>query len=307
MVHESEHSISIEAAPKVVFDLIADVARWPAIFPPSIHVERRPQDGSEELIRIWATANDQVKTWVSRRFLDPAEMRVRFRQEVSQPPVAAMGGEWIVEQAGPALTRVRLTHDFRAVDDAPNAVEWISTAVDRNSAAELGALKRVAESADLFFTFQDTVHMAGPVERAYDFIYQAGNWPARLSHVARVDLREEVPNTQILEMDTRTKDGTVHTTRSVRICFPMDRIVYKQLHTPALLTTHIGAWTFRQDATGVNVTSSHTVEIKSSAIASVLGESATVDDAKDFVRNALSTNSLATLGQAKAHAERGTD
>ncbi|MBB2910432.1 aromatase/bifunctional aromatase (cyclase/dehydratase) [Streptosporangium becharense] len=305
-LHETEHSVVVDAPPKVVFDLVADVTLWPRIFPPTIHVEHLDRDASQETIRLWATANGQVKTWTSRRTLDPAGTRVGFRQQVSQPPVAAMGGEWIIEPLGPGQVRVRLTHDYRAVDDDPEAVAWIAAAVDRNSGAELEALKRAAEQPqDLAFSFEDSVHVDGPIEAAYAFVHEAGRWAERLPHVARVDLSEEVENTQILEMDTRTADGSVHTTRSVRICFPGEKIVYKQLRTPALLTAHTGRWTFTRDGSGGpggTVTSGHTVEIAPAAVTTVLGAGATVEDARAFVRKALGANSRATLAHAATHA-----
>jgi aromatase len=69
------------------------------------------------------------------------------------------------------------------------------------------------------------------------------------------------------------------------------------------MTLHTGAWLLAETGTGVTVTSRHTVAINEANIAKVLGESATVDDARKFVRNALSANSLATLQHAKAYAE----
>ena len=65
--------------------------------PPTVHADYAERGETEERIRLWATANGEVKNWTSRRRLDPAALRVEFRQEVSSPPVAAMGGTWIVE------------------------------------------------------------------------------------------------------------------------------------------------------------------------------------------------------------------
>src|SRR4051794_34497189 len=89
---ETEHEITIEAPAEVVYKLIADVGNWPRLFPPTVYVDHVEKLGDDERIRIWATANGEVKTWTSRRSLDPVGLRVDFRQEVSSPPVAAMGG-----------------------------------------------------------------------------------------------------------------------------------------------------------------------------------------------------------------------
>ncbi len=300
------HEIDVRAEAEVVYGYIADVTRWPEIFPPSVHIERQAE-GNEEVIQIWATANGEAKTWTSRRFLDPAALQVRFRQERSQPPVAAMGGTWIVEPIGAGESKVRLLHDYRAVGDDPEKMAWIDAAVDRNSRSELAALKANAERAaarpELLTTFDDTVEVEGEAKHVYDFLNSAQLWADRLPHVARVNLVEETPGLQMLEMDTMTKDGSVHTTKSVRVCFPYHKIVYKQVVLPALMSLHTGAWLLVETPTGVTVTSRHTVAINEANVAKVLGEAATVDDARTFVRNALSANSLATLKHAKAHAE----
>ncbi|RAY12706.1 cyclase [Actinomadura craniellae] len=309
-VHEAEHQIMVSAPAQRVFDLVADVGAWPRVFPPTVHIEHVERGETEERISIWATANGEVKGWTSRRHLDRGGLSVRFRQEVSQPPVASMGGEWVIEPVGETQSRVRLLHDFRAVGDDPEKVAWIRQAIDRNSDAELAALRSAAEQGngpdELLLSFADSVRVAGPAKDAYDFVYDAARWKERLPHVSRVVLGEDTPNVQSLEMDTRAPNGSVHTTMSVRICFPHEKIVYKQLRTPALLSVHTGQWTFEEDADGTLITSAHTVVIAPAAVTTVLGEGKTVADARAFVRDALGRNSTATMNHAKAHVEAAT-
>lgn len=307
-VRRTEHTVTVAAPAETVYGFIAEVDNWPSLFPPTVHVECLERDGGDERIRIWATANGEPKTWTSRRVLDPAALRVEFRQESSAPPVAAMGGAWVFEPLSPGKCRVRLLHDYRAADDDPEALEWIDRAVERNSSAELAALKENAEraaggAADLFLSFEDTVRVAGSPEDVYDFLNEAALWEKRLPHVARVSLVEDVPGLQILEMDTRTKDGSVHTTSSVRVCLPHHKIVYKQTVLPALLDLHAGHWLIEQDGAETVVTAGHTVVINTAKIAKVLGPDAGVAEARDFVRAALSGNSGATLGHAREYAE----
>jgi aromatase len=302
-----EHQITVLAPADSVYELIADVTHWPRVFPPTVHIEHEQLSESEERIRLWATANGAVKTWTSRRQLDAGARRVEFRQEISQPPVAAMGGTWIVEPLAARECAVRLLHDYQAVEGTAENLAWIERAVDRNSTAELGALKSTAElgsdRTDLMLSFEDTVQIAGSARDVYEFIYDATQWVHRLPHVARVALREDVPNIQVLEMDTEAPNGSVHTTTSVRVCFPENRIIYKQIVLPALMTVHTGRWLLQECAQGLAVTSQHTIVIKPLAIAAVLGATATVADARNFVRTALSTNSLATLDHARSFAE----
>ncbi|MGK5639750.1 aromatase/cyclase [Streptomyces sp. URMC 126] len=305
---EVEHEITVLAPAAAVYRLIAEVENWPRIFPPTVHVEHLERGEREERIRIWATAQGEAKSWTSRRTLDASALRVDFRQEVSTPPVGAMGGAWIIEPLGENESRVRLLHDYRAVDDDPAKLEWIDQAVDRNSRSELASLKANVEAAvgggeDLLLSFEDTVRIDGSVKDVYDFLNEADRWSERLPHVARVGLTEDTPGLQLLEMDTRTKDGSTHTTRSVRVCFPHDRIVYKQIVLPALMTLHTGYWRLEERDGGVDATSQHTVVINTENITKVLGADAGLEDARRFVRTALSTNSTATLGHAKAYAE----
>lgn len=303
-----EHEVVVAAPADAVYRLIADVEEWPRLFPPTVHVDRVEQWGTSERIRIWATANGEAKTWTSRRELDPAARTIHFRQEVPSPPVGAMGGSWVVEPLPGTGCRVRLLHDYRAAaDDDPGSLAWLDRAVDRNSTAELSALKVNAElstgAGELLFSFEDTVRTTGSAEDVYDFINEAQRWEDRLPHVARVVLREDTPGLQLLAMDTRTADGSVHTTESVRVCFPHRKIVYKQTVVPALMTLHTGHWALTETGDGVAVTSRHTVVINPANVPKVLGEAATTADAREFVRNALSTNSTATLGHAKEYAE----
>ncbi|WP_231157138.1 aromatase/cyclase [Streptomyces sp. CNZ748] len=303
-----EHEITVEAPAAAVYRLIAEVENWPRIFPPTIHVDHVERSTGEERIRIWATANGEAKNWTSRRTLDPERLRITFRQEVSTPPVAAMGGAWVIEPLSGDSARIRLLHDYRAVDDDPAGLRWIDEAVDRNSRAELAALKTNVELAhaaeDLTFSFEDTVHITGSAKDAYDFVDEAGLWAERLPHVASVRFTEDTPGLQTLEMDTRAKDGSTHTTKSYRVTFPHHRIAYKQVTLPALMTLHTGLWTFTENESGVTATSQHTVTLDTENIARVLGPDATVADARAYVQGALSANSLATLGHAKDHAEK---
>ncbi|MFJ5886056.1 aromatase/cyclase [Kitasatospora cineracea] len=307
---EVEHEITIGAPAAAVYQLLADVTNWPRIFPPTIHVDRVEAEGDEERIRIWATANGQPKDWTSRRTLDPEALRITFRQEIPAPPVAAMGGTWILEPLDAGTTRVRLLHDYRAIGDDPHDLLWIERAVDKNSTSELQALKEnvelvhAADREELTFSFVDTVQVAGRAKDLFDFVNEAGKWADRLPHVAVVRLTEDTPGLQELEMDTRAKDGSVHTTKSYRVVFPSWKIAYKQVTLPALMTLHTGEWTFVENAEGTAASSQHTVTINTANIARILGEQATVADARAYVHTALSTNSSATLAHAKAYAEQ---
>jgi aromatase len=305
--HHTEHSITIGAPALNVYRLIADATTWPLIFLPCVHVEQIESSGTAERLRLWAVTNDEVKNWLSWRDLLLHERRIVFRQEQTQAPMASMRGEWIFEELPGGDTRVVLRHDFTAVDDQPKSVAWIHAALNHNSEVELTALNDVARLGhtldELLFSFEDSMHVEGSPSDVYTFLNDANEWPRRLPHVERLQLREEPTGVQYLEMDTRGADGSAHTTASVRLCFPLERIVYKQTTVPALLTAHAGQWSLTPTASGVMVTARHGVTLAPSTFREVLGVHADVAHARQFVRDALGNNSRITLAQAKEFAE----
>jgi aromatase len=307
-VHRTTHEVTVAAPAGVVYGLISDAVRWPLFFPPNVHVEQLEFDGESERLRMWATANGQVRSWTSRRLLDPALRRVEFRQELPAAPVQAMGGTWTVDALGADRSRLTLLHEFTVADDAPDDVAWVERATDTNSRTELDSLRRLAEQwgrlDELVLSFEDSVRVHGPAELVYDFLYRIGDWPELVPHVSRLDFTEDEPGVQVMSMDTRTADGSSHTTRSVRVCFPhAGRIVYKQTATPLLMSAHTGEWSVVPDETGVTVFAQHSVVLREENIARVLGEDADLAQARRYVREALGRNSTATLELAKKHAE----
>jgi ribosome-associated toxin RatA of RatAB toxin-antitoxin module len=303
MVIHTEHSVMVSAAPDVLFDLIGDVTRWPALFGPTVHVEHLHRAPGEERFQLWALAGDEVKSWVSRRTIDDVRRHITFEQERTQAPIASMSGSWTFHPVDGG-TEVVLTHDFTAVDAAHE--DRLTAIVDSNSDRELAALRRVAEIghpvADVVVTFEDEIPLDGSVEDAYVFIDRSDLWPQRLPHVARVRLLDPQPGVQDMEMETTTADGGTHTTRSIRLCFPSDRIVYKQLVTPELLLGHSGSWHLRTGEDGDVATARHTVVINPDAVQKVLGPGRTLADAREFVRSALGANSRTTMAHASAYA-----
>jgi aromatase len=305
----TSHELLVNAPARAVYDLLADVTGWPEIFHPTVYAQQLEVTGGRERIRLWATANGEVKTWVSGRTLTPEALQIDFRQEISQHPVESMGGSWVIEDLGEEQgCRVVLLHDFTAVGNDPENVAWIEAAIERNSSSELLGLKTAAEAVtgaeQLTIRFEDSVMIDGSAADVYDFLNEAKLWSERLPHVATVDLREDSPGLQVLRMETRTKDGSTHTTESVRVCLPHGKIVYKQLELPALMSLHTGHWLLQPEGEQVRATSRHTVTVKESKITAILGPQAGVEEARNYLRTALSGNSLATLGHAKDYAEQ---
>jgi aromatase len=304
----TRHSVEIDADVESVYRLVENVAAWPAIFGPTVYVLPLERDGNRERFRIWATVNGKVARWTSARSLDPENRCISFEQEHPDAPLAAMGGRWEFRATRRGGTEVVLHHHFRMVDESPEAADWVRRALDHNSAAELTALANVAGTGhpvgDVLFTFRQTLTGNGSVADAYDFVYHAEHWPARLPHVADVRLIEEETGVQELEMVTKVPGGGTHTTESVRVCFPGEVIVYKQSVVPDPLMGHSGLWRFGRQGDDLVIASEHTVLLAPDRVKEVLGTSATVADARAFVREALENNSRVTMTHAKEFAER---
>ncbi|MGH3912822.1 MAG: aromatase/cyclase [Pseudonocardiaceae bacterium] len=303
-----EHARVVNAPVEVLYELVADVTRWPVIFGPSLHVRHFQRGPEHEHFQLWALVGGQVKNWTSRRTLDASGLRITFEQERSQAPIVSMGGSWSFRALPGGRTQVVLEHHFSA--EGQRVIDWIADAVDRNSEEELAALSRIAELGapvqEVIDTFEDTVRLAGSAADAYTFINRSDEWPDRLPHVRRVLLHEERPGVQHMEMDTVTADGSAHTTKSVRICLPHEQIVYKQLVPPAMLLGHSGAWHFAAvpgEPDSAIVTARHTVAINPVAAREVLGADSTLADARRYLREALGGNGRATLAHAGSYAQ----
>jgi aromatase len=298
------HEIDVAAEAATVYDLIAGVERWPLCFPPTVYARRLSGDDTNEVIELWALANGTPRTWTSQRILDAANHRVVFWQQTPRPPVASMGGSWRVEPTMPGRCRVVLTHDYAVVDDDDGALAAVARAVDTNSNAELVALKRTAERStggeELQFTFEDSLTIDGDFADVYEFVRDCGRWPDRIPHVRRLDV-EEIGQLQVMTMDTAAPDGSVHTTRSTRVCFPLERIVYKQTSPPEGLATHIGEWSFRQAGDGVEVTSRHSVVLDPVGLQALTARGVEIIDPRGTVRRSLGANSLATMTSARSY------
>ena len=87
------------------------------------------------------------------------------------------------------------------------------------------------------------------------------------------------------------------------MCFPNEAIVYKQTGTPEIMAAHTGRWDIRDNGSGVELSSQHTVVIRPDVVPKVLGPNGTVQEARQKIQHALSTNSMTTMQHAKKAAE----
>lgn len=291
------HQRVVEAAFPDVYRLVADVTWWPVIFEPSVLVRHLERTAGMERFRLWAMVNGEVKNWTSRREFLPQQRTITFEQERSAAPIASMGGRWTFEEVGARSTKITLDHHFSVIPGGD--AEAIATAVDRNSVTELATLARIAELGypvpQVVCAFEEKIPLDVPLAELYDFVYRSDRWPEHVPHVGRVELTEDEPGVQLMEMDTITAGGVPHTTRSIRICVPGERIDYKQLLPPAMLFGHSGSWEFTGSADGVVATARHLVAINPQVARETLGAGTDLADARAYLADALGTNSRNTL------------
>lgn len=247
--HTTHHRAVIDAPAGTVYGLLADVMLAPTLFAAPIHHQHTERTESRERFRIWVLANGQVATWTSVRHLDPNGHVISFEQEQSHPLVSSMRGEFCLTERDGA-TEVELDHEFVTADPA-----FVTRAVDTNSTTQLDALRTLAGLPldELLHTTTDTVDVRGSVADAYEFVRDIRRWPDRLPHIGSVDVREDG------DVQYVTKKVGEHTSESVRLCFPNERIVFKQVTPPAALLGNAGEWTFTPTATGATITVRHTV------------------------------------------------
>ncbi|MET8976879.1 aromatase/cyclase [Streptomyces sp. NPDC004539] len=299
----ARHEIEVEASPSAVYELITNVSLWPVIFRPTVHTEVLERTARGDRFEIWATlAGSEVSAWRSRRAFDAAGWRVTFGQDHENPLFGRMGGGWTCVPLAGGRTRVVLEHRCTPPPDRAGARERIVRDLDTNGAAELDALRTVSVLPGGFdrwrSTFTESVELAGPAKAAREFVWDADRWPERLPHVAGLDLVEQPGGAQEMTMETRAPDGSVHTTRSVRLLLPDGSIVYKQTRPPRALLGHSGRWDFRSGPAGSSMSSTHTVLLDPAGAAEVFGAGVPAREAVHRVRTALSANSRVTMERA---------
>jgi C7-C12 aromatase (ARO/CYC) len=292
---------TVAAPAQLVFGLVAEVQNWYQFHRPSVHAEPAGrQEGVECFRHWWVTDDHTVRTWRGQWRFYRAAGRISYEFDPPEPGAAGLRGCWAFRPVSDSTTEVVVEQDpwregaydaSRAELDLRELLESVASAAEHDE-----------ERRDLVVDFEDPLFAAGSLNDAYAYLYEADKWPERIPHVSRLLLREDVPNIQFFDMDTAAPDGSAHTTRSVRICLPGDKIVYKQIKLPALLEGHSGHWKFTPTREGFVLAARHTATIKHSAL-SILGPQTSVLDARKYVRRVLSANSMSNLRLAKAYAE----
>jgi ribosome-associated toxin RatA of RatAB toxin-antitoxin module len=154
-LHHTEHTITVNAPVEVVWPVLVDVEGYARIFPPTQEVTILEESPEHQIARLVVDVNGVVQSWVSRRDIDAKRGVIAYRQLENAPLMGYMGGEWRALPLGDDQTQLVLTHDFKPREPVDGKVagqytyeeadEIIKAAVERNSVADLGAVKDEAE------------------------------------------------------------------------------------------------------------------------------------------------------------------
>ena len=129
------HETLVDADPDTVYGLIADVAGWPHVFGPTVHVDLLREDAGEQLLHIWALANDEVRDWTY------------FRKDGSRVGVSLAVTAVREREAGELLAP---GHVRREAGDGDTVVGFLFVGTDQSErvrAGELELARRRAEAA----------------------------------------------------------------------------------------------------------------------------------------------------------------
>lgn len=297
---DSVQAISVNAPAAVVFDLIADVDQLKRIFTPVIHTAYLERGESADRVERWSWERqlDAVRSWRARRELDREAGRIRFRHENPNPPMREVAGEWSFTPSGDT-TQIELRHEF-TVDPAHPDAEQASAMLDRGAGMQLGRLKHVAESlssiAGLEVSYEVQLVIDEPIEDVYNYFYEADRWPERIPHCLSASRKEDVPLQQVVVMDVQVPSGAIHTTKQARVCFPNEKIMWRQLEgLPPLDDMLYGYMKFTQTPEGVLVRTGQTELLKPTGVAK---RGWTMDEAKGHVAEVRGGRNLDALKSA---------
>lgn len=137
----ARQTVKVAAPPKRVYELVADIGHWPAVFASIAAVDRLGVDGTCERVRV---VERDGNAWTSVREANAKRLQVRFRRLDPLAPYASVGGLWlVVPRAAGAV--VALDHYYRVVDDSPVTAARMARELAASGTRMLDTLRRTAE------------------------------------------------------------------------------------------------------------------------------------------------------------------
>jgi ribosome-associated toxin RatA of RatAB toxin-antitoxin module len=258
-----------------LYELVADAALAPLVFPGTVHVEWLDRAPGTEWIRIWAVNGATVRRWTSRRRLDRQRLSVTFQQDSPEPPVAFMRGRWQMAALSESRTLVTLSHAYRAVDGEPEGTAWIESLVEGVSAGQLAALRESAGQGRPMLAEQ-TADLRCPVQTVFARAQDAGGWATADSQVRQATARWPLPDLQLADLVLAGSRSGPRARQLALVSVGSARIAVKDMRPAPPVGAHIGCLDFSATATGTRVAVRELTALRRGAGAAVLAPCDTI-------------------------------
>jgi len=255
MVILTTHSITASAAPDVLLDLVADAEGAPRYAPSHMHAECT----GPGIVRRWAYAGEQLRSWEFRRVVDRAGRTITFEHVAPAPPVLSQRGQWSFRPSGGG-TSVEVTHTIEPAD--PSAAAGLRAGLDRNVPAQLAMYKEVAEIrtglAAHYVTRTETVTLPGTVEGVVDRLLEGDLGAAWYPRRASTEVTPLAPDVSLARLTVAGRPLA----RYFRLARPGEGVRYKRLDTREGVRCELGSWIVRPSVGGmVDVVLEHHVTL----------------------------------------------
>jgi aromatase len=303
----------VAASAQAVMALLAEVADWPLLLARIVHVEPLATVGLARLAHIWGLSPDGIDEHVCRITPGAAVGDLTVARVVARPPASSLTARWHAEGTGTGRSRLTLSHEYEAIADDVDAAALLHAQLGADAESDVASMGRAAEILATHpacrFAFAEDVALdtGSSADAAFEFLRRPERWPGQPPGIASLAVREERPGIQLLELGIEQEDGSVRAEVAARLSLPQRRLlVHKSVRPRPLVFGHTSVfWVEPGESGGGSVGARHTLLLDPSAVASALGPQATLAEASDMVRRAISAESKFTLlGAAAAGQQR---
>jgi len=308
------HSIEINADIDSVYEMCANVLKWPEYFPPCKKARIISEKENVQVIEITAESNETEFTWQSERKLYPDTYSIDFQQSKPSPLVKYMQGVWQMFKLNKG-TLLTLEHAFEVKDDVEGIVEnvrskeealqFMHRTIENNSRKELSSIKKILESVGLGKAeaiFSSGIEIKATAEQVFNLLYNVQDWPQILPHCKKIKMIYEDGRNQEFEMTVIGAQENLEVMRSIRHGYANTTIEYFQPSLPPALQRHEGKWIITEAENGVYLEAWHSIALSEEGVRKLWGE-IKMEKAVQLVQQAIEKNSMITMQTLKAYLE----
>jgi len=300
------HSIVCDAPASAVYDVIADVGRWPQLFESCVSVAVLEARGDSELVRIEALQEGVPVAWETMRTYVDSTFTIDFWLVIPMPLLESMSGQWRVIPLDLKRSVLTVTRTFElcaAIDGIRDgiatprqALAFIQRFIAETSESELRAIKSFVEVEDeRRLRLRTTYSLPFPPHEVYGVLANVRRWPELLPHCDSLELIYDDGQNQEFMMGVAGPGGGDRF-RSIRRCnAEAFTISYFQPSPPPILDAHSGSWSVRAGVGGnAKVIVEHDIRVNPERCADRFGEG-DLGKNRSRVREMVLQNGAATI------------